>query len=355
MFKNLYIFLSLILSSPFFTIAQNSSEYFPTTPGFKWYYTTVPYDSLNFPVDYLSSVRVDSFTVNQPFLEKPANIVISKNGMEESVLSKSYSDTNYVSIESTNIWTYMRSFPGTDSLDIGVFKVFHGWFSTYRLSQPATTSYTIYTKDTLVNFNGINTILTHSVTAKRFPDQTISTALGDMMCKKFILNYAIKAKVSVISLSVLSINDTVYIAPENYIVSDIRPSAIVDLSLFGQDAYYIAGCKMEIQAPSPVLNVYHENQSPVLYSLYQNYPNPFNPVTIIKYSLPDDSNVRMFIYNSIGQVIKELVSQVQKRGTYEMSFSSSSLSSGIYFYSILAISMDGKQKYSNTKKMILLK
>jgi hypothetical protein len=355
MCKNIFIMLILLLSNAYSVFAQNASDYFPLAPGFKWFYKTVPYDSLNSAVDSLSTVRVDSFTVNQPYNNKSANIIISKHGSKESVLNKSYSDTNYVSLESTDIWTFMNSFPGTDTLTIGLFNSFHGWYSAYRLSKPTTTSYTIYSKDTLVNYSGINTTLTHVVSAKRLPDQTISTALGDLLCKKFILNFLIKAKVSIISFSVLSIYDTVYIAPGNYIVSDIRPSADVDLSFFGQKAFYIAGCKMDIQTSIPVLSVSYENEIPNQYTMFQNYPNPFNPSTLIKYSLPFESNIRIIVFNSIGQVVKELMSGVQHSGMHELIFSSSTLPSGIYFYSILANSTDGKQSFCNTKKMILLK
>jgi hypothetical protein len=89
--------------------------------------------------------------------------------------------------------------------------------------------------------------------------------------------------------------------------------------------------------------------------LFQNYPNPFNPSTIIKYFIPSESYVRINIYNSIGQDVKELVSEVQHSGFHDLNFSSSSLSSGIYFYTVFANSTDGKQNFSNTKKMILLK
>ncbi|MDR3668803.1 MAG: T9SS type A sorting domain-containing protein [Ignavibacteriaceae bacterium] len=355
MIKNFCFILSLSLSFTFSIIAQNASDYFPSAPGFKWYYKTVPHDSLNFPLDSLSYVIVDSFTVNQPYLDKPANIIISNNQQGGSTPKISDSDTNYVSLDSSNIWTYMSAFPGTDTIDIGVFNSFKGWFSVYRLSQPTNISYTIYTKDSIFNYNGINTTLTHLVTAKRFPDQNISTAVGDMMCKMFILNYTIKAKVSVLSFSVVTIYDTVYIAPGNYIVRDVRPSAIIDLSFLGQGAFYISGSSMEIQAPPPVLSVNPENISPNNYSLFQNYPNPFNPATTIKYFLSYESYVKIIVHNSIGQVVRELVSEVQLSGTHELRFSSSSLSSGMYFYSLYVNSVDGKQIFSNTKKMIILK
>jgi hypothetical protein len=94
---------------------------------------------------------------------------------------------------------------------------------------------------------------------------------------------------------------------------------------------------------------------PKVYMLEQNYPNPFNPSTRIKYSIPFESNVRITIYNTLGESVKALANEMQGAGTYEVNFNSSGLSSGVYFYSILANSTDGKQSFRETKKMILTK
>ncbi|MCK9209951.1 MAG: choice-of-anchor D domain-containing protein [Ignavibacteriaceae bacterium] len=94
---------------------------------------------------------------------------------------------------------------------------------------------------------------------------------------------------------------------------------------------------------------------PKEYLLYQNHPNPFNPSTVIKYALPFDSKVLIKIYNVLGQDVKLLKDEIISAGSYEVQFNSSSLSSGVYFYRLSAVSLDGKQKYSSIKKMILLK
>lgn len=92
------------------------------------------------------------------------------------------------------------------------------------------------------------------------------------------------------------------------------------------------------------------------YNLEQNYPNPFNPTTNIKYSLAKESNVKITIYNAIGQVINVLVNKVEKAGKYNVGWETNgSISSGIYFYSVEASSLDGKQNFRAAKKMILLK
>ncbi|MCX6151517.1 MAG: T9SS type A sorting domain-containing protein [Ignavibacteriales bacterium] len=90
------------------------------------------------------------------------------------------------------------------------------------------------------------------------------------------------------------------------------------------------------------------------YQLFQNYPNPFNPKTNIQYSLPNTANVKVIIYNSLGQVIKQFYEKSQSPGQYKISFDGSGLSSGVYFYSIYVSGVNGKE-FRNVKKMVLLK
>jgi hypothetical protein len=85
------------------------------------------------------------------------------------------------------------------------------------------------------------------------------------------------------------------------------------------------------------------------YTLSQNYPNPFNPSTVISYSLPSSSNVKLIVYNTLGQTIKTLESGYKTAGNYYVNFNASALPSGIYFYKLEA------GQYSQIKKMMLLK
>jgi hypothetical protein len=85
------------------------------------------------------------------------------------------------------------------------------------------------------------------------------------------------------------------------------------------------------------------------FELYQNYPNPFNPVTNIAYSLKVDTNVKLKVFNSIGQEVKVLVNGYQTNGKYTVQFDASSLPSGIYYYML-------ETTYGSfTKKMLLIK
>ena len=97
------------------------------------------------------------------------------------------------------------------------------------------------------------------------------------------------------------------------------------------------------------------NNLPKTFALYQNYPNPFNPSTTIKYSLPYESNVKLIIYNILGEAVKELRNSKETAGYHKINFNAENLSSGIYFYRISAKSIDGKHQFESVKKLILLK
>ncbi len=85
------------------------------------------------------------------------------------------------------------------------------------------------------------------------------------------------------------------------------------------------------------------------FNLEQNYPNPFNPSTVIKYSIPRSGNVKLEIYNILGEKIAVLVNQFQKSGIYNYRFNSHNLPSGIYIYKITSGS------FVKSRKMLLLK
>lgn len=88
---------------------------------------------------------------------------------------------------------------------------------------------------------------------------------------------------------------------------------------------------------------------PASYKLDQNYPNPFNPATVIRYTVPKDGNVKLTVYNVIGQKITGLINREVKAGTYEVNFDASQLPSGIYMYKLEA------GTFTSVRKMMLIK
>jgi hypothetical protein len=100
---------------------------------------------------------------------------------------------------------------------------------------------------------------------------------------------------------------------------------------------------------SPSTDVAVKPAKPQTYKLDQNYPNPFNPATIISYSVPEESDVEIRIYNSIGREVTQLVNERKETGTYTAAFSGEGLASGIYFAKMSA------GNFQKTVKMTLIK
>lgn len=93
---------------------------------------------------------------------------------------------------------------------------------------------------------------------------------------------------------------------------------------------------------------------PTEFSLEQNYPNPFNPSTSIQFSLPVDAQVTIGVYNLVGEKVAEVSNDNFAAGSHRVNFDAASITSGIYFYQIDAIAIDGKT-FSSVKKMTLLR
>ena len=100
---------------------------------------------------------------------------------------------------------------------------------------------------------------------------------------------------------------------------------------------------------SVVTSVSGNTQIPIVYALLQNYPNPFNPTTTINFDLPKASNVKLAVYNVLGQQVATLVDSRIEAGFKSVRFNASKLSSGVYFYRLEAGS------FISNKKMLLLK
>jgi hypothetical protein len=109
-----------------------------------------------------------------------------------------------------------------------------------------------------------------------------------------------------------------------------------------------------------------ENQQPALgiddgdyelpkkFALYQNYPNPFNPTTNFKFDLPTQSDVKLIIYNVLGQEVVRVIDDNLKAGEYAKTWNGldqhgNRISSGVYFYKLIT------NDHTAVKKLIMLK
>ncbi|NWF88767.1 MAG: T9SS type A sorting domain-containing protein [Ignavibacteriaceae bacterium] len=98
-----------------------------------------------------------------------------------------------------------------------------------------------------------------------------------------------------------------------------------------------------------LLKVQSDEVIPNEYSLEQNYPNPFNPMTLIRFSLPEQSDVTLTIYNALGQKVTEVVNMTLDAGSHSYKWDASSVASGLYFYELKT------KNFSSIKKMMLMK
>ena len=90
------------------------------------------------------------------------------------------------------------------------------------------------------------------------------------------------------------------------------------------------------------------------FELDQNYPNPFNPGTKISFRLTADSKVNLKVFDMLGQEVATLINTVLDAGSHHVDFDASDLNSGVYFYKLDAVGIDGTN-FSAVMKMILLK
>jgi hypothetical protein len=107
---------------------------------------------------------------------------------------------------------------------------------------------------------------------------------------------------------------------------------------------------LSFQNPDSIISSINSNTGtiPESFQLFQNYPNPFNPQTKIKFTLPQSGIITLVVYDISGREVVKLVNEKLSTGTYEYSFDGSGLSSGVYFYRLLA------EDFVETRKMILL-
>jgi len=103
---------------------------------------------------------------------------------------------------------------------------------------------------------------------------------------------------------------------------------------------------MDLTLSSKTLN----SEIPTDYRLLQNYPNPFNPSTNIRFSLKSESEVKLVVYNLLGEMIQELINNKIAAGNHEYTFNSDGLPSGTYVYRL-----EANNEVIGAKKMMLLK
>lgn len=360
--RKLFI-LSLLSFFSFISFAQDASSYFPANPGFTWNFKVIPLDSANQEVDAAVYYQVDSFAVAQELGGRSADVIISRiiPGLQQML---SLYDTNYISFDGSDAYTYYKPFnidslisslaSGNLSSNSLVTSSVGEWLPYYKFAQPENLSYPILSVDTPVVFSGFNLKVNFETKGMRLADENISTDVGMFNCKKFVIDDVVNVFLPPFpaALSTFTFSDTVWITSNMWIVQDFMPSTLIDLSFAGLGTQTFPGSKktMISEIPTGINDVEAKVNE---FELYQNYPNPFNPSTTIRYSIPENSNVEITIYDILGNKITTLINKEQNAGNHEVEFNPSlikgGISSGIYFYTLKT----GQSLI--TKKLVYLK
>ncbi|MHB8580488.1 MAG: LamG-like jellyroll fold domain-containing protein [Ignavibacteriaceae bacterium] len=145
-----------------------------------------------------------------------------------------------------------------------------------------------------------------------------------------------------------------------YLTFNFKPKvagSVRDTITINSNSYYNPEYNLVLIGNSTVTGISsNQSQIPKEFALYQSYPNPFNPSTIIQFDLPENSLVKLIIYDILGRKIRELVDKEMNAGQYKVNFNASILASGIYIYRIAAVpDSKDKQGFIKTKSMVLLK
>ena len=125
--------------------------------------------------------------------------------------------------------------------------------------------------------------------------------------------------------------------------------SFTDKNLIGGSKFYYRLIQIDNDGKYEYSNEIEVEIGPTKFTLFQNYPNPFNPSTVIKFAIPNDSNVNLSIYSMLGELVTTLVNGQLKAGNYEYEFDASGYSSGVYLFIIKA------GDFIQTKKMVLMK
>ena len=134
----------------------------------------------------------------------------------------------------------------------------------------------------------------------------------------------------------------------------------LQLSVIGVKQRYVifasGGGNIITNMPYSVVSVTDEGEyEPLKTPILRNYPNPFNPVTIIEYSVEQQSHVTLKVYNILGQEIAIIVDRELSPGNYSTILNASNWTSGIYISNITITELNTKKEIILSRKLVLMK
>ena len=125
-------------------------------------------------------------------------------------------------------------------------------------------------------------------------------------------------------------------------------NCLILLLLQSHDLYRTNQCGL-IPPDEPVGIQPISNVVPEKFELHQNFPNPFNPSTTIRFDINTSGNVSLKVHDVLGREVAVLVDEYLRAGSYERVFESADLSSGVYFYTLMA------GEFEKTLRMVVVR
>ncbi len=248
--------------------------------------------------------------------------------------------------------------------------------TTYPESKEASSSvirlYAI-TKITDGDFQALQDYYTLLLTS--FPETLLAKTAEQyaILCDVALQDYAIAVgKYETILQNPPSLEDSVYAVidiGQVYLASSVaggnglgRKAAIGTMPEYQPDDFADYEEKVN-HASSAMMGKTVVSQSGVLpmdFALYSNFPNPFNPITNIKIDIPENSHIKLTVFDLSGRVVTELMNQSIMAGSHHSIWNGTNtfnerVSSGMYIVQMKAISTNAKKHFNNAQKVVLLK
>lgn len=174
---------------------------------------------------------------------------------------------------------------------------------------------------------------------------------GEILTYNGSTKYYLATSTGVYSTSSLSGNSTEWVKEGANSIGNVVTNDIVSDASTGDIAVGTHGRGIFFANSGNVLSVTGKT-TPESFMLAQNYPNPFNPSTTIAYQVPEEAanrNVNISVYDMLGKHVTTLVNESKPAGNYEVNFNASSISSGVYLYTLRV------GNHSISKKMNFMK
>ncbi|NOX18403.1 MAG: T9SS type A sorting domain-containing protein [Chlorobi bacterium] len=367
MIKRITILLLLISG---FNFAQDAINYFPQSfPHTWWTFDVYNLDSNGVRIDESKRTKLDSIADFGNYFDKDSYLIVSKTAPDDIINNVEYKDSSFLNFDGALAEEYFGFFAPADSGDAidtilyDFISSIRDWYPLFKFDSPVGDEYLLLDRDTvitvLINDVPLDVTLNLTVNGQRVEDaDNIDTGIGNFDgVKVFVYNLKFKVIVPLlppplppVEIDVVTIPDTLWIGSEHWVIKELRPTVVTeDLEIFGIPSFYVFGEEKYLADFDMLVGVDETFADNIKFELKQNYPNPFNPSTNIEFSVPSASDVKLSVYNLLGQEVSILVNKNLTAGNYKITFNGENLSSGIYLYRLQT------NGFNIVRKMTLIK